>query len=285
MQLSETITIYLAIGAPFGVNYFLRERSAKNRRRSRSLIKAAGAGLLWPLIAAAGFLARRSSIHETPKAVEAKAAIDERQREQIAAAQRQLFAALERLRALAQSNRGASEDLEQSIRTAREDIEKYVGLTLVLAETNLDDAPANHELELCRVAGRAGEDLLLAGRCIHRRNVERLIAHQARSRTQLLHALAALREINAEPLATQPPEVAAARHMSVATLKVYGEAINLLSLLEDESAARHTARLLDAECARLRKLEALGLNFEKAVRTDGKHVRHTHADWTTFARR
>jgi hypothetical protein len=48
----------------------------------------------------------------------------------------------------------------------------------------------------------------------------------------------------------------AARHASVAILRFYGQAINLLSLLEDEGAATKVARLLDAECARLRRLEA-----------------------------
>lgn len=282
MQLSETITIYLAIAAPFGVNYFLRAPAGKEQSRARSLFKATGAGLLWPFVAVASFLSRPSSSATSRASVEGENSLDDRRREKIATAQDQLCAALEKVRGLAQTIAGASEDLEQSVRAAREGIDKYVGLTLALAVTNPNDAPASREMELCRIAGRSGDDLLLAGRCIHRRNVSRLIAHHARSRIELLHALAAVREINNER-AESSTKPAAARHLSVARLRFYGQAINLLSLLEDESAARSVARLLDRECARLRRLEALNLKSDNTVGTDGKHVRHTHTDHAALA--
>src|SRR5437588_396514 len=56
-------------------------------------------------------------------------------------------------------------------------------------------APTPRELELCRIAGRAGDDLLAAGRCVHRRNVTRLLAHRERSRSELVHALADVRDL------------------------------------------------------------------------------------------
>jgi hypothetical protein len=285
MQLSETITIYLAIAAPFGVNYFLRERSGTEQHRARSLFRATGAGLLWPFIAAAAFLARQSSTAPLPSSDESKATLDARVGEKIAVAQRHVYAALERVRELAQPAASGGEELEQGVRVVRQAIEKYVGLTMALAETSLDAPPAKHEMELPRIAGRMGDDLLLAGRCVHRRNVTRLIAHQARSRTELLHALATVREINNESPARSLPAVTAARHLSVAVLKFYGEAINLLSLLEDENAAMRAARLLDAECARLRQLEALSSGINETDRTDGKHARHIYTDQPTLARR
>lgn len=256
MRLSETITIYLAVGAPFGVNYFLREHGGENQNRARSLLKATGAGLLWPLIAAAAFLSRRSDVAPPSSTAEGESLIDERTNQKIATAQHQLFGALNRVRELAQKTNGRNEELEQSMRAVREAVEKYVGLTLALAEMSLDDSPASREMELCRIAGRKGDDLLLAGRCIHRRNLARLIAHQARSRVELLHALAAVRETGSAPPARALPDATAARQLSIAVLKFYGQAINLLTLLEDESAATSAARLLDAECARLRLLEA-----------------------------
>jgi hypothetical protein len=283
MQLSETITIYLAIAAPFGVNCFLREHAAKEHTRARSLFKATGAGLLWPFVAIAAFLSRQSPKASSRAAIESGHSLDERTRDKIAIAQRQLFAALEKVRGLAQTTDGACEDLEQSTRAVREGIEKYVGLTLALAETNLDDAPTRRETELCRIAGRSGEDLLLAGRCIQRRNAARLIAHQARSRLKLLHALATVREINSDSLAESPANLIAARHLSVARLRFYGQAINLLSLLEDESAARRVAQVLDAECARLRRLEALSLKLNETVRTDATHIPHTQTDLPALA--
>ncbi|MDX6693378.1 MAG: hypothetical protein QOF02_981 [Blastocatellia bacterium] len=286
MRLSETITIYLAVGAPFGVNYFLRERSEKEeRRRALSLLRAASAALLWPLFAVASYMSRRALVKLPAEADERRGAVDEQTSERIEAAQQQLLVALERVRELAAPCVGRSEDLEQSVRSAREAIEKYAGLTLALASMKLTDAPALREMELCRIAGREGEDLLLAGRCIHRRNVSRLVASHARSRTELLHALAAVREINGDKLnAASSSLTNAARQLSLAVLKLYGQAINLLSLLEDESATRAVARLLDAECARLRKLEALvNESFISAV--DGKQARHAYTDWPTLAER
>jgi hypothetical protein len=288
MRLSETITIYLAIGAPFGVNYFLRERGEKERRRrSRSLIRAASAALLWPLFAVASYVSREASVGARMVADEKSGGgVDEQTSERIRTAQAQLLGALERVRELAQPCAGEGEDLEQNIRAAREGIEKYAGLTLALAAMKLDDAPAQREMELCRIAGREGEDLRLAGRCIHRRNVSRLVAHHARSRSELLHALAGVREFKGDRRSAASPLITAARQLSVAVLRFYGQAINLLSLLEDESAARSVARLLDAECARLRQLEALaGASSGATPGMDGKHARHTCTDWPTLAER
>jgi hypothetical protein len=284
LQLSETITIYLAIGAPFGVSFFLREQTGKGRGHARSVFKATGAGLLWPFVAIASLLARGVSAASLAPTTERESAIDERTRARLATVQRQLFAALERVRELSETDAVKSEDLEQKIRTVREGIEKYTGLTLALAEMKLDDQPAEREMELCRLAGRKGDDLLLAGRCVHRRNVTRLIAHHARSRTELLHALATVREINNERRPISSTEVAATRYLSVAVLKFYGQAINFLSLLEDESAAMRAARLLDAECSRLRGLEAMGLERDETVGVDGKHALHNYTDWPTLAR-
>jgi hypothetical protein len=285
MQLSETITIYLAIGAPFGVNFFLREQAGKGR--ARSVFKATGACLLWPLVALASFLARERTAHGVgPRATTdaAESTIDERTSFKIAAAERQLFAALERVRELGQATADKSEDLEQNVRAAREGIEKYVGLTLALAEARPDAQPAEREMELCRIAGRTGDDLLLAGRCIHRRNVMRLVTHQARSRTELLHNLAAVREIGNERLHASAQDATAARHLSVAVLRFYGQAINLLSLLEDETAAMQASRLLDAECARLRRLEALRVGVDKTAVVNGKHALHNYGDSATLVR-
>lgn len=285
MRLSETITIYLAIAAPFGVNYFLRERGGKEQPHARALFKATFAGLLWPLVAAAAFRQRQPSAASLSTATERESAIDERTSEKIKTAQQQVFTALERVRELAQPLACNDEELEQSIRVAREGIEKYTGLTLALVEMKPDAPPAKSEMELCRIAGREGDDLMLAGRCIHRRSVARLVAHQARSCTELLHALATVRELSSGSFANSSPDVTATRHLSVAVIRFYGEAINLLSLVEDESAATRTARLLDAECAFLRKLETLSLISKETIRTDGQHVQHTHTDRGALAQR
>jgi hypothetical protein len=154
-------------------------------------------------------------------------------------------------------------------------VEKYVGLTLAVAESNPDAPPSEREMESCRIAGRRGDDLLLAGRCIHRRNSARLITHQARSRTELLHALAEIREIaGSTVLSTKAKD---AHHLSVASVRFYSHVFNLLSLLEDETAAKGVARLMDAECWRLRRLETFSQQETRATEEESctRHATHS----------
>jgi hypothetical protein len=250
MRMIEAITIYLAAGAPFGVSYYLR--GEHGRGRLSALLRGSWAMLLWPVAAATVFLARRAKgAQETERDLAAL-----RVEEKIEQATRQLLAMLFKVEELARAlgNREGQRG-ERVACVVRESVEKYVGLTLGSMDVSADAQPSKRELELCRVAGRTGDDLLLAGRLIHRRNVARLTTHRARARTDLLHALAELRELSGDA-STARMNPTAARHASVAILRFYGQAINLLSLLEDEDAARKVARLLDAECARLRRLEA-----------------------------
>jgi hypothetical protein len=261
MKLSEAITIYLAAGAAFGVYNFLREQNPASR--FRVWLKVTRAAILWPLAAAKALSRRQRAKESRPDE-----AANEREAAQfiqsIRQASRQLTASLYRLVELANASSGGErEKMERASRTVREIAEKYVELTLAAAEIDLDAPPSKRELELFRIAGRKGDDLLLAGRCIHRHNAARLVAHQARARTELLHALAEIREFGGE--APAPLNIIAARHLSVEALRFYACAFDLLSLLEDEGAARSVARLIDAECARLRRLEALSRKESKTI--------------------
>jgi hypothetical protein len=268
MKLSEAITIYLAAGASFGVYNFLREPNPESR--FHTWLKATGAAILWPL-AAAKILRPRPRPNEGRPAGTIQKRASAPFVERIGQANRQLLASLYRLVELANDSAGGErEKMERASRTVREIAEKYVELTMAAAETDLNAAPTRREMELFRVAGRKGDDLLLAGRCIHRRNAARLVAHQARARTELLHALAEIREIVG--VVTALLNVVTTRHLSVETLRFYACAFDLLTLLEDESAAISVARLLDAECARLRRLEAL----------DRKESKHTEEERCTI---
>ncbi len=220
MRLSELITIYLAAGAPFGFQHLLC-------RRPRSLSRAIRAALLWPLAAVKILFSRTRS----DDAGAAAALLNE----QVGHAQGKLLSSLYALAEMAQDAK-----VERAVRAAKEAVEKYVGLTLAAAEMDVAGEPSGRELELYRVAGRKGADLLLAGRCARRRNAARLARHQARSRVELLHALAAVRG------ALGP---APARHACEMIVRLYACALDLLSLLEDEEAAGGVARLLDAERA------------------------------------
>jgi hypothetical protein len=254
MQMTEAITIYLAAGAPFGVSRYLRrERGAG---RTRALLFVLWATLAWPMTASRLLWMRtRGKLDRSARHGDAEARTEHG--EKVELARRQLLATLHRVQELAMPGT----DSERSERFAcvfRDSLEKYIGLTLSADEMDGDAPPSEREMELCRIAGRTGQDLLLAGRCIHRKNVARLLAHREQARTALLHALAEIRELSGADAgdSSARESVLAARHLSVAVLRFYGQAINLLSLLEDEEAARKVARLLDAECARLRRLEA-----------------------------
>jgi hypothetical protein len=261
MRLSETITIYLAAGAPFGLYNFLR---GPNRAGGfRSSMRAVCAALLWPVAAAAILFSRRRADKLGPDGAAERASAEFV--EKVEQAQHNLMTSLYGVTELALASAGVETAKVERVSCAvRESVEKYVGLTLAAAECDPKAEPSVREQELCRVAGRRGDDLLLAGRCTHRRNVARLITHQARARTELLHALAEIREAGGRPdvSAAYAPALArdarrGARHLSVATVRFYCHAFSLLSLLEDEKASASVARLLDAECSRLRRLEEL----------------------------
>ena len=269
MRLNEAITIYLAAGASFGVYNLLRQRTSGSR--FHALLRATRAAIFWPLAAATVLFSRQRQRTRRPTAEAERSRAEFN--EKIARAERRQFAALQRVRQLTQAPSDAERArAERVFRTVHEMVEKYVGLTLAAAESDPNAPPSEREMELCRIAGRRGDDLVLAGRCVHRRNAVRLVAHQARSRTELLDALAEIRELVASEAAS-PLRSRVARHLSVATVRFYSCVFALLSLLEDETAARAVARLIDAECARLRRLEAqttresLAANEEETCKT------------------
>lgn len=253
MRLSETITIYLAAGAPFGVASFLREQAGG--RRALALLKATCATLLWPFAASAILMARGRRQHG--RADTDERSIDARAREKVAQARRDLLASVYSVCELAQASFGQErEKMERAACGIRERVEQYIGLAMAASEIKMRDMPDRREIELCRISGRTGDDLLLAGLCIHRRNVARLNSHRDRARRELVHALAEMREMmDAACLNSQTSE-RDGHSLSEAILTSYGHAIEMFSLLDDAGAATSVARLLDTECARLRRLEA-----------------------------
>ena len=253
MRLSEIITIYLAVAAPFGVAHFQRRQAGAHARASLLLIAAASAGLAWPL-AALSFLVRRRALRRD-FASAAEGAGARRRESRIEQAGRAVFDSLLRVEEFLEKARGREEEeTRHALFAARESVERFAGLTMAAAGAELNATPTPRELELCRVSGRTGEDLLLSGRCLHRRNVIRLRLQRERARTEMLHALAEMRERAGDVPLLLPAQREAARRLAEAVIDSYSHAIDLLSLLDDPTAATRVARLLDAECARLRKL-------------------------------
>lgn len=263
MRWSEPVTIYLAVGASFGVSRYLCALSPTAKRRTRATAEGLAATLLWPLLAAAILIKHLRHVRGSDEREEA----DRRVQARVEEARRTFVIAidkmLETVRALHMT--GNQSEAEQTLYALRESAEQYVGLAEIEARMDEDAAPASSEAELARISGRRGEDLLVAARCAHRRNVSRIKAHYQRGRTRVLRKLSELRAWEDAALSPESVEIDERRKMTMARLEIYLRATDLFSLLEDERAAGSAAKLVNAECSTLRRLnETDGAATERA---------------------
>jgi len=235
MRLSEFVIIYLAAAAPFGVAYVLRRRGREGWR-PRSYAKAAAAALAWPALLALRLTRGADAAEGAPPPESLDEALVER-------AKRETILWLRRAEDdFCASSPMAGEEARHHFFAAREYAERYAGLALASAGARADETPSEREMELCRIAGRGGDDLLLAGLCVHRRNVTRLLAHRERARAQFERALAHLCCAEGGP--------------SGALAEALAGASALFSALGDADAAGRTARLAAAARLRLSEPEA-----------------------------
>ncbi len=250
MRLSELIIVYLAAAAPVGVAYLLRRHT--HTHRAASLFRATGIALLWPLTLSAHLLAQQRSLRVaiTPN--------DTPDEARITTAQHALVSTLHQTDDLLRDAYGGySARARQAATDARAAIEQLVGLALALVEMKSAPPTAARELELCRIAGRKGDDLLIAGHCLRRRNLARLHAHHEQARTDAIHALAELLETIEHDL---PPRATAAQSfipLYWLVVRSFAQTIDLLSLLDDQQTVMRVARLLDAACAWARRHDVL----------------------------
>jgi hypothetical protein len=285
MLLSELAIIYLAAAAPFGVARYLRDHS-ESSRAPRRLAKAAAAALGWPL-AAPRLLLERARRAKSRGKDEARAYDGQR----VELVKRSAVNSLREVEDSLAESRGR--DLREAERhalfAARGAVERYAGLSLACASESEhnEEAPSERELELCRIAGRSGDDLLVAGICVHRRSVTRLLAHRERARSELIHALADACEVAHDAGAGRTHGVAqgdAAGRVSESVLRALARAIELMSLFDDRAAVVSAARLLDAECARLRRVAGTRAESEPPDgRREGAEPCTTRAAHTAFA--
>ncbi|HEX8181602.1 MAG TPA: hypothetical protein VF525_18825 [Pyrinomonadaceae bacterium] len=264
MRLSELITIYLAAAAPVGVAYFLRQHHMHVERTPR-LLRSACAALLWPLALCAHLFTERRSARAADVQPDTRL-----NGPRITAAERALVNTLHETDDLLRDAYDArGERARQAATDARTGIERFVGLTLALAATTPDERPTERELELCRVAGRKGDDLLLAGRCVHRRNLARLRAHHEQARTALIHTCAELLETIEHDLPPRPVGAPAFTRLYWLLIRAFAQTIDLLSLLDDQEAVTRVARLLDAACAWARRHDVLNVPSAAATQFGG----------------
>jgi hypothetical protein len=243
MRSIELITIYLAAGASFGVSHYLRARS--RRSHVRAFLEGVTTALLWPMAAAAILLKRLRHMDETEAVEEPNA--------QVEAAVHAFVISVNKM--LEASRRMKMTEMEQTLFALREGVQQYVGL----AGMKADRAPAHYEMELARISGRRGDDLLLAGHCTQRRNTARIKARFERERSRLLRKLAELRveEESSPPACLEDSLRAPAGRMSEARLEIYTRAAALFALLEDERAAEMAAHLLEREPSHLSRLQEI----------------------------
>lgn len=247
MRLSETITIYLAIGAPFGVSCYLRAQSS--RRQRNAFVKGIAAAFFWPLAAVAILFERLRHVNEQGGAEDLAARVEEARRSFAISVNKML-------EVTRHTRRPDREEMERTLYALRESSEQYTGLAVAETPSEREVAPARFEMELARISGRRGDDLLIAGRCTHRRNALRTKARHERERSRLLNSLAELRteEADSLPSCLDDADRAERRLLSETRLEIYARAALLFSLLEDVRAAKSAARLLDEEGGRLRRL-------------------------------
>ena len=249
MILSDLFIIYLAAAAPFGVSRFLSEQ-AGGARTLPALVRGAGAALAWPFTSLPRLVGRASRRGARAAASEGRDPFEER-------VERSKRAAVNALRAVEDALEDANLIKDEAGRfalyAAREAVERYAGLALATKGAGTEARPTAREMELCRIAGRGGDDLLTAGRCVHRRNVTRLVAHRERASAELVQALDAVRELAREPHTTPRPlhleeqlRAGDLARISEALRRARSRAVEMATLLGDGATADALSRLPDA---------------------------------------
>ncbi|MFN2416807.1 MAG: hypothetical protein ABR603_16845 [Pyrinomonadaceae bacterium] len=250
MILSDIFIIYLAAAAPFGVSRFLSEQ-AGGAATLPALISGAGAALAWPFSSFTRLVGRASRRGGRTRTSEGRDLVEQR-------VERAKRAAVNALRAVEDALEDAcvikGEAGRFALYAAREAVERYAGLALAAEGASPEAHPTAREMELCRIAGRGGDDLLTAGRCVHRRNVTRLLAHRGRASVEMLQALSAVRDLARETSASRRPAHFAEQlragdpaRISEALPRALSRVAELPALLGDRATADAVARLLDAE--------------------------------------
>ena len=269
--MSELFIIYLAAAAPFGVSRFLSEKACGARTRP-ALLKGALAALAWPYASLKRLRARVASARHGEGETGDGRAPDPQQVER---AKRAAVGALRAVEDLLEDTRGRGDGgARHALFAARECVERYAGLALAASQASPEARPTAREMELCRIAGRGGDDLLVAGRCVHRRNVTRLVAHRERASAELLQALAAVCEL-ARRAGVPEEELRAqgARRISEAVSAALARAAELPACFDDRETAAGVERMSEAGQGRA----------DRADRAEGEEPCTTQAVPTAFA--
>lgn len=224
MTFTELFIIYLTIGAPFGVYFFLKQRE---RLFGVDLfVKSIFAALFWFYYALQMLISQVSLLKNTG----GDSFSDSSREKEIDAVSQKIQAAFAKL----------SETGEKpSFFEFRELIERYTGLTLAVQGSAVDSPATAHETEIFRIAGFEKKELQLAGRIQHRKNFLRLQAHERAARFEFLKVCEKFNEKNSSPDANLNGKLEAWQEYQTNVLL-------LAELLEDAEALRTMRRMFNA---------------------------------------
>jgi hypothetical protein len=241
MRLTELMTIYLSIGAPFGVASFLIEKASLNH--TQSLTKAMSVMFLWPIAICRLLL---SSIN---KSIENLSAAETVSSTELNKAQTEFNKLLFELEDLT----GKDSSRRYLLQLIRNTTEQYAETYWVFKQEFMNrDVPAKRVMELCRIDGREGKDLLLAGHCFRRRNLSRVQIRLERLEKEFLQAMTALYESVKDQRASEPYGVTTVYRFIPTVIQLYGRAIKLFSILERKNVVHKMTELLDVSCNQMR---------------------------------
>jgi hypothetical protein len=179
MHWSDLLIIYFSCGAPFGVYFFLHNRG--KMPVFKLLLNSIGAAVVWIAYA---YLLRREKITKSFTKKEFSFGKPEISllEQQTSMMQEQI------LQEFIVLNSKAA--LKVQFFTFRDVLERFVGLTIAVKSGKAGAGENEHEI--FNVAGRKGKDAALAGKCLSRRNRNRLSEHQKGAREDFLKVLANL---------------------------------------------------------------------------------------------
>jgi hypothetical protein len=177
MNLIDLLIIYLACGAPFGVYYFLNNRTLTDTRLLE--FKTSLVFLFWMPFALI-LLTRNVKFRLPVLDFGETHLVDSPQEKDIAPVQKEMEKIL------------LASNLEISIYEFRETVGRYAGLTLA---AQIDAAKiSEHEREVFRVSEKNNTEL--GSICLNRRNRKRLFFHQNEARRDFLYLIGQLFEFN-----------------------------------------------------------------------------------------
>jgi hypothetical protein len=174
MTLTEIITIYLAIGAPFGVYQFLQFRT--QRPMGILIIKSFAWWFGW-LFFFIQFLSQKLFTFTFVNELQTDSELEKNLKE----AEKKLFDVFFMANGIINN--------KLSFFEFRETVERYIGLSIANSTSTVDFSPEESKHEFFQVAGLKDEQLKIAGRCFQRRNLATLKRHQELAGLDLLKIL------------------------------------------------------------------------------------------------